>query len=82
MALTGSKDPICAHIAPVVRAMIDNSITMHHDFEGTSLWCEECKTLLSLEAYGEEFTKNDIGVLVVGDGAISVHVGRMLRDKL
>lgn len=62
MALMGKEEPedICEHLKKVIRTMIDNNITMSHDFQGTYLTCPICGCTICLEAYDEEFTDNDI----------------------
>ena len=51
----------CEHLKAVAQAMMDNEITMSHDFEGTFLNCNRCDKSVSLEAYDEKFVEGDLG---------------------
>lgn len=60
MALNDKCESPCEHLNEFMRSMITLNLTMAHDFEGTYVYCKECDTPLSLEAYGSEFSEDDI----------------------
>jgi len=63
MTLCGKTKPedICEHLKAVIKTIKENNIEMMHDFQGTDLFCPECRKIVSLEAYGDKFTDKDVG---------------------